>query len=508
MRYLKIHLLKEFILSKPGRPYEQIERYADDIGATVDELHDAIRQVSNHLAPDMYLYEATVHELKKPAKKSKLKHVTSKVKEKTKPLPVRISIGVIGLAFYILLSAFLVNSHFSKAKEPTQQVAGAKTYKQLLISPAEKVPNSSPYIVASQQKIDAKKTFSFSSSPITLKYKGLPTKEIVGFFPYWMIDVADNINLDGFTTINLFGLTADGEGNIITSSNENKDDAGWNMWNDKRFNNFIDRAKKKNIKVLLTLKSFNNKNIETLIASNSSQTTFISNAVHLVQSKSLSGINIDFEYVGDASTEITANFTRLIANLSTELKRQMPDAVLTVDAYASSAAAPQFFDIPLLEAYVNAIIVMGYDIHSSSSEAGPVAPLEGTGGLNGYIQSYIDRMPPEKVILGVPYYGYDWPKDPNNDKDKSVKILSYAEIATISQDFAIQWDENSKTPYYGYIDPITQVAREVHFENTRSLGLKYDYVNNKGLKGVAIWAMGYDGYNQELQQLLIEKFSE
>ena len=49
---------------------------------------------------------------------------------------------------------------------------------------------------------------------------------------------------------------------------------------------------------------------------------------------------------------------------------------------------------------------------------------------------------------------------------------------------------------------------QIYYENETSLGLKYDLVNESGLAGIAIWALGYDGQFPNLWNLLPEKFSD
>jgi spore germination protein YaaH len=43
-------------------------------------------------------------------------------------------------------------------------------------------------------------------------------------------------------------------------------------------------------------------------------------------------------------------------------------------------------------------------------------------------------------------------------------------------------------------------------EDTRSLGAKYDFALSKNLAGVGVWALGNDGDNPELWDLLKQKF--
>lgn len=281
------------------------------------------------------------------------------------------------------------------------------------------------------------------------------------------------------------------------------------MWNSAQLDTFIRRAKNHNSRVAFVIKSFKNEDIEGIVNSNENQERLIANAVQIMNSKSLDGINLDFEYVGEPDQKTRDNFTRFVANLNNEMKRQNPESKLTVDTYVSSAVDDKFFDIKGLSDHVDAFVIMGYDIHTPNGDPGPVSPLEGDGGLTGYLQSYLSRVSPNKIILALPYYGYDWPVNPNPGIEKSAqsRILPYAVIAANSKHANIQWDKTTQTPYYIYKDSLGN-ERVVHFDNARSLGLKYELIKHEHLKGAGTWALGYDGLNQELHQVLLEKFTE
>ena len=142
-------------------------------------------------------------------------------------------------------------------------------------------------------------------------------------------------------------------------------------------------------------------------------------------------------------------------------------------------------------------------MHTPLGSPGPVSAMGGATNIVGYVQNYLEQVEASKLILAVPYYGYDWPQD--GSSDAGVKILPYAEIAEASGNIQLSWNETSETPFYVYKET-NGTARVVHFDNVRSLGIKYDFINRKDLKGVGIWALGYDGKNQDLQKLLIDKF--
>lgn len=67
------------------------------------------------------------------------------------------------------------------------------------------------------------------------------------------------------------------------------------------------------------------------------------------------------------------------------------------------------------------------------------------------------------------------------------------------------WSSNYKTPWYTYQS--SGKYYQVWFDNDSSLGLKYDLAIEKDLRGVGMWALGYDGSRDELWDKLREKFT-
>jgi len=223
----------------------------------------------------------------------------------------------------------------------------------------------------------------------------------------------------------------------------------------------------------------------------------------MVESKNLDGVNLDFEYVGKTPENVREGFSNFVSSLDSELKKEFPTATLTIDTYASSAIDNDFFDLPTLSHVSDAFIIMGYDFHTPYTDPGPVAPLTGEKSIVSYLANYVARVSPDKIILAVPYYGYDWIT--NSPSPDSTSILPYADILADNSQNNIQWDNDSETPWYQYSDSQGN-NHKVFFENVRSLGLKYDLVNERGLKGIGIWAIGYEGLDNQFDQLISQKF--
>lgn len=499
MRDKYIEIIKEYIRQKPGykSTLDELKSEVLLIGASEQEFDEAIRQITepntpsenvdfilqNTVQPENYSSFSKAHFRLKNFGNFTKKHVS-----KRKGFVALVSLGV-------LVLAFLSQVNFNKPVQKETIVNNTPAPKIAV----EKSPI--PVVYANVQPIDPEKIFSIKSTNVTLTVTGKPKKEVLGFFPYWMVPKQSEVNLNMLTSVALFGLEVDGSGNIVTDISDSQASGGWNMWKNPELDTFIKRAKGKGIKVYLTFKSFNSTNIDSLAKSDAAQKSFIANALYLVNSKNLDGINIDFEYIGIPSNEVRDGFTRFITNLNTELKRQIPKASLSVDTYLVSGSENGLFNISQLEPNVDAFVIMGYDMHTPLGDPGPVSAMGGGTNIIGYVQNYLEKVDSSKLILAVPYYGYDWPTNP---EAASVKTLPYAEIAEISKNTTLSWDETSQTPFYTYKED--GVSRIVHFDNVRSLGIKYDYINNKNLKGVGIWALGYDGQNQDLEKLLIDKF--
>ncbi len=512
MRDKYIELIIEYIRAKPEYKTVLNEIKADvlTVGATEEEFDEAINQITDAETAKLILGGApSVAQPITPEAAAEIPGQTktpSDYLKKMTPLILYVKDHVLAhkkyyaaaLAVMVILCLLLLN-------------LGRKAPARLAQTPPPpiKVPIVSggaiPVVYANTLAVDPDKIFSVKSNNVQLTVTGKPKKEVLGFFPYWMLPKEDQVNLATLTSVSLFGLEVDGSGNIVTNGSDGNIDGGWAMWKDPKLDDFLRRAKAQDINVYLTIKCFDSGNIESLAQSDDAQKNLIANTMYLVNSKDLDGINIDFEYVGVPTDAVRNGFTRLITNLNAELKRQIPNAVLTIDTYLVSGSEKDLFDIPMVAQNSDAFVIMGYDMHTPLNGPGPVSAMGGDTNIVGYVQNYLEQVDPSKLILAVPYYGYDWPENVASPSADMVKILPYAEVADQSQNLQLNWDDTSETPSFTYTDDTGQ-ARIVHFDNVRSLGIKYDFINKKNLRGVGIWALGYDGQNQDLEKLLIDKF--
>ncbi len=217
--------------------------------------------------------------------------------------------------------------------------------------------------------------------------------------------------------------------------------------------------------------------------------------VSLVRKNGYDGVDMDWERPKDESDK--KNFVIF----SRELRKALPSPryILTFDMTPSP-----FWDLPVLAGIYDFIQYMGYDLHGNWSEhAGHNAPLyldprdkNGDWGESVSVDLAVQRIvrdgaPPEKLILGVPFYGrrfsFDLYEKGRNGLDT---YLPYSIIQGdwIAQGWSRRWDAICQVPYL--VKPGEKGF--VSYDDADSLKAKCRYALSKGLAGVMIYAVGYD----------------
>jgi hypothetical protein len=321
----------------------------------------------------------------------------------------------------------------------------------------------------------------------------LNAHEIFGFAPYWALPQSSAFDVNGVTTLAYFSIGVNRNATLAENG------PGWVGYQSQALADLVTRAHGAGDRVVLSVTCFDQSSLNQLSADPSSGGRLGAELVQLVSAKNLDGVNVDFEGSGSGDQK---GLDHLMASLSAALHQADAHWQVTMDTYGSSAADPSgFYDIAGLAPSVDGFFVMAYDM-GSRTDPSPTAPLSGPGFTDlRAVQEYSAVVPPSKVILGVPYYGYDWPTagpglgDPATGPPTPV---SYAQVMATGGH--VYWDPTTLTPWTSY-----QVGAQWHqacFDNPTSLALKAQLANTYHLAGVGIWAMGMDGGASALQAAL------
>ncbi len=274
---------------------------------------------------------------------------------------------------------------------------------------------------------------------------------------------------------------------------------GWVGYQSQALADLVTRAHASGDRVVLTASCFDQSALDKMAADPTAGPRLAAELVQLVGAKNLDGVNLDFEGKGSKDQ---AGLDALVAAVSSAVHHANPHWQMTMDTYASAAGDPTgFYDIAGLAPNVDAFFVMAYDMNNKAVPS-PTAPLTGAGFTDlAALQQYTAVVPPSKVILGVPYYGYDWPTAGPGLGDPATgpaTALHYSQI--VAAGGHVYWDPTTQTPWTSY-----QVGSQWHqtfFDNPTSLALKAELANTYHIAGLGIWALGMEGDTPAMQAAL------
>ena len=330
-------------------------------------------------------------------------------------------------------------------------------------------------------------------------------EETLGFLPYWEA-TGYQPKYDYLTHIAWFTVDVNSDGKI-----SNGHTPSWPP--DQIISDAHSHVPKVN--VLLTATNHDSIQLDSILANYKEDVA--TNLLTLVKSGNGDGIIINFENIAEINSE-NGEYNRI---LLVQFMKELSDTFITENYYVSitlpSVDWNHVYDLNELSPYVDSFFIMGYDYHLGSGHAGSNSPfLDGISpSISNTLDNYLSQIDSNKLILGLPFYGWDWETEDGN-KNSNYITGSTPEAVTIgditknaaNHEYlwvdSTQWNSSTKTLWRVYKDGETW--HQVWFENPYSLGLKYDLVENKRLRGVGYWALGFEGDNLDVYDKNYPKF--
>lgn len=342
------------------------------------------------------------------------------------------------------------------------------------------------------------------------KYRKIkPENEVFGWHPYWMGSAWKSYPFELLSTISYFSYKLDPKTGSYTNPEQIQE------W---RKTAMIDSAKLKKTKVLLTVSSHGYKNNNSFLGDQSKWSTMIDSLTNLLKYRDADGVDINFEGLPYLKR---GSFNRFIQSLRKRLNQNITNKTPIISMTLPAVDSREIFDVLHLNKFVDLFVIMGYDYNTGPQLQGAVAPLlpfeTENISLNNTLKYYLDiGIDPKKTILALPYYGSMWEGTLSEDGSTSSMFerkVTYREIRSLfNEDFITRnklspvLEKKSMTNYFNINYP-DNTSKEVWFDDDYTLGKKYDFALTNKLKGVGIWALGYDnGYN-ELWDVIENKFA-
>lgn len=209
----------------------------------------------------------------------------------------------------------------------------------------------------------------------------------------------------------------------------------------------------------------------------------IENLAQTIAAQGFAGVDIDFEYIPPEDAAAYADFVRAVR------ARLEPSGLTVMVALAPKTSANQpgllyeAHDYAALGAAADDVLLMTYEWGYALSEPMAVAPIN---KVEQVVRFAVSQIPPEKIFMGIPNYGYDWtlPYIKGQSRARSLGNVQAVEQA-IQVGAPIRFDAQAQSPHYNYWRE--RAEHEVWFEDARSIRAKLALAGEYRLRGVSVW---------------------
>lgn len=253
----------------------------------------------------------------------------------------------------------------------------------------------------------------------------------------------------------------------------------------------IDQSWETGVRPILTLTPidasgrFNNNLVSALLGDRQAQERLIWELGRTMQERRFGGLDFDFEYVLAQDRERYPEFVSLAARMFNEFDYQVSAALAPKTSPDQPGLLYQGIDYRLLGEAANRVMLMTYEWGYSQGPPMAVAPVNMVRRVVDYA---VKEIPAQKISLGIPNYGYDWPL-PYERGVTRARTLSHRQAVQLAIDFGvdIRFDETAQCPWFRYWQ--YGIQHEVWFEDVRSYKAKFDLIKEYGLTGAGYWQL-------------------
>jgi hypothetical protein len=327
----------------------------------------------------------------------------------------------------------------------------------------------------------------------------LVAHHVVGFIPYWEVGAIHAVDIASASELVYSSVCPTADGSISPGSPGDDCDRGLSGLAGSGVADLVTAAHASGDKILLSIETTNDSLIEKIDRQPAAVATALaSNLVALERLHGFDGTNIDFEGTKPTDRE---PFVHFVTDLTARLRALDPSGEIIIDTYAAAAAGPRsFFDPKRLAPIADALFVMNYSLESNdhASAGSPLVTRDlGYSAVQSLLE-YEKVVPASKIILGVPFYGFDF-ETSNGVPGSSASALAsrtyYQSVLSstpiVTPTSPALWDPVSATPFSRY-----EKAGQWHqlwFEDPVSIAVKVALASNLHTAGVGVWAYGMEG---------------
>jgi spore germination protein YaaH len=155
------------------------------------------------------------------------------------------------------------------------------------------------------------------------------------------------------------------------------------------------------------------------------------------------------------------------------------------------------YDLKALAQSVDLLCLMTYDQHTTWTVPGPVS---GWAWTTGNLDYALKIVPPQKLSLGIPLYGYHWfagtptkPDEKSGDKpNPSAEYIAADDAVDLVKAYGghVEWDATDRSAWSYFYRADTR--EWIFFTDARTFQERYTLVKDRGLEGFCSWVLGME----------------
>ena len=228
--------------------------------------------------------------------------------------------------------------------------------------------------------------------------------------------------------------------------------------------------------------SFSSHHISRFLREEALQEKVLAQLLPILLDQKCRGLDVDFEYIPPEDGPAFLAFLGRARDLLHAHGLVLYAALAPKTSAGQSGLLYEAHDYAAVGAIADGVLLMTYEWGYSYGPPMAVAPYPQVEQVLAYA---VTEIPPWKIRMGLPTYGYDWtmPYDPSR---RATVVGSQQAVLLAAQTGAeIHFDQEVQTPTFRYFRGGEE--HRVWFEDARSLLAKLRLAHRFGLEGATYW---------------------
>ena len=225
---------------------------------------------------------------------------------------------------------------------------------------------------------------------------------------------------------------------------------------------------------------FKGEYVTTFLDNEELQLAEIEKLVRIALDSGYSGWDLDWEEILESDRERFSDSVELFARHLHE-----NNLLLSVTVHAQTGQPDDWVgskgqDWSAISEHADFIRIMAYDFHNVSTQPGPITPLD---KLEQVLDYAISIIPKDKIVLGLPTYGYDW-------SEEKVVSFQYEDVIKQIDQFGGSWSRDNES--FALVGNYTfnGMDHTIWFEDKESTAKKIAIARSFGVYQFTYWRLG------------------